>query len=370
MTLDENLIYGAGGEESREERERLASAARALVGRRTDPGAGRQAPPALGGDARVVWEKRQAFSTVSCLEIGSPARRYIVKGVIRTAENRGLGDAWRNPRARLEYETLAKLHEGLRLVEGCLVPRPVLLLEKEDALVMEYCPGRPFGQLFRGAKRYAGPASFGRLAGYVRLAGRWIRQFQGITGTETAGRQSVADTLDFCLRMLAEIGAKGSRGIPRGWPEAVSSALTRLAGEVHDDVRTAQKHDDYGPWNMIAAPGGLAVIDFAARKRGPLCSDPLKMLVFFEDLGDNPLFSGERLKILRRDFVEGYGQTEPCPRPVAAICEAKHRISSLWHAVSGERRGLCEGVFDGRKIKRHVGWLAAVDRAPVSWPAT
>lgn len=319
---------------------------------------------------RVVWQKRQLFSTLACLAVSEDKkeRRVVLKRIVHTPSNRGLGDVWDKPRAHIEYEILDRLHAGFRNVHSCGVPRPLLLLPEFDALVMDYCPGPMLADLFRGAKHFVSRSGFQTLHRYVSRAGTWSRRFHALTDPAKGGKESVEDIVHFCQRMLREIASSDNPMIPKDLGERVFTRIIHLREAIPvDSVPVARKHDDYGPWNMIASPDKLVVIDFAAEKRGPCCSDVLKMLVFMEDLKQNPLFSSRKLRLLQKSLRSAYGSRNAFPDEALAICEAKHRISSLWHCVRSSPRTIWHQYVRGKMLASHIFWLTRIGNVPSLW---
>jgi hypothetical protein len=156
--------------------------------------------------------------------------------------------------------------------------------------------------------------------------------------------------------------------VPKNFHSQVMNRIVNLRNKISENsVKIARKHDDFGPWNMIVGREGLVVIDFAAQKRGPCCSDVLKMLVFINDMRSNPLFSHQRLTTLVKNLLLGYGISDGFSNNALLICEAKHRISSCWHCAASSPKGKLRQTVNNKRLRQNIDWLLNLGDSKSLW---
>jgi phosphotransferase family enzyme len=234
-----------------------------------------------------------------------------------------------------ELCALRLAHTTLGTEGASRAPAPYACHPEERALFMEYCPGVPLSRALFGALRWSRVASTSsgraRLPELAGAAGELLRRLQGA---------SVADLGSPATRTSAEI-LRGYdarlRGLLDQWEVlGLPAALARRVGEyvsgrldvsAEDDAIVFQ-HSDFGPWNLLFAPGVLYATDFHTSRPGRAEYDAAFFATALDSLlryrTVDPALVGEmRSAFLRRASALG---TELTQRPRFQAFRAMHGV--------------------------------------------
>jgi Ser/Thr protein kinase RdoA (MazF antagonist) len=196
-----------------------------------------------------------------------------------------------------------------------------------------------------------------------------LRKFHALTGVRDTGPDCLGETLRRCEERLLLIERTRDPRIPRRFSDDVMSFLNQQIAELHGErVAVTGRHGDFGPWNIIAGPEGVTVLDFMGYHEGPLPVDLLKMLI---DVGYNekhPLTQGRRADSLRARFLDGYGDLPAVQRPVLVVCETLHRLSGLLGCLRSEGDPLLRRVQKDRWLRDCLRWFTEEGSKVPTWP--
>jgi len=307
---------------------------------------------------------RRAFSTVLIFKVlvGGKEHILVAKKVRHAEVNRHITES--ENQAKVEFEVLKELYGAFEGVKGCAVPEPVVLLPEEELLVVRYVKGELLTDKLRAARFYSGGRAFSELYAAYNLAGRWLRRLQQHTGVRACPSAPFKENIIERLRVRGdEISRSGS---PL-WGDSETRALLEKVKvwfrEVEgDSLPMAGRHGDYGHWNIIVGGGGITVIDFLGYRLEPPLYDPIKVLLGIKALGDNPLVSKKRVKLLGDAFLEGYGLTTDENGVKRSICEAYHRFSIVYGIVTAVGGSRLDRFARVRTLKENAAMLRRMIR--------
>jgi hypothetical protein len=260
--------------------------------------------------------------------------------------------------AVVEYNILKKVYPKFKQVEKCSVPRPILVIPEVETYIMDFEEGRPLVDEHRYLRYFSSKKEFNKLRDYYVCCGKWLRHFQEFTGFRTSSAEAFSGIIDRCDFRLKMIEESGNPLWPLGLRSRIMDFIDEQISELSDErVIVCGRHGDFGPWNILAGPNGISVIDFLGFRDEPLPVDLLQVLVFLEDEKCSLTCSGRRTKILESSFLEGYGGLPDVPFPVLAVCETMQRVYRVWGAVSYPERLLHHRLEANLHVKKHLKWL-------------
>lgn len=308
-------------------------------------------------DIRITIRKREdrPSSTIVFFETSDRqgVQRLMLKKVIKIPRVGPVGEV----DAESEYNTLKRLYSKYETVEGCSVPKPVLLLSRFDALVMEAYDA-PLVQDQCGALKYfSNREAFNDLKRRIRLAGIWLRHFQNFMGIRLGGSEDLTILVEDSRLRLKKLQMFGSERIPSDLHDRVMRQLEKLILEASGEkIPITIGHGDFGPWNVLATPRGITVIDFSTIGETPICRDPLQMFLFLRDQRQNPFQSRRRIAELEEVFSQGYGPRIEMPAAAVAVCETHERLVKLCGAAFPDKEW--KRKFEQNAVtKSHIAWL-------------
>ena len=271
--------------------------------------------------------------------------------------------------ALVEFEALRRLYPAMEGIDGCSVPRPVTVLPEVNAFVMEFVEGHLMEEELSRAHYFSSSARYRSLQTHYLLCGRWLRHFQQITGPRNAGEEAVAGVLKRSEERLRLIEELDNRRCPRDFRRRVTDFLSEQTEQLRgEEVVVAGRHGDFGPWNVLIDRQGVTVIDFFGFREDPLPVDVLKMLLHFEVSRMHPANSPRRVAALREGFLAGFGRLPRVPTALAAICEAMHRICSVYGTLCGQQNRLARRIQLKRCLSTNLRWLLGHRPKPRLWP--
>ena len=318
----------------------------------------------------VLGIRRRPYSAVVFLRAHTlrNANRLVAKTIIDHPWNKAFTGS-RN-QAVVEFKALQFLYPKFQEIEGCSVPRPLLVVPEMHTYIMEHVDGGLLGYKLRSARYLGSNRAFAILRNHFYHCGKWLRFLHKFTGTGTAGPESLSGALRHCEHRL-ELTEKSRklRGV-NGLRERVMSFLNDQVSQLSDArVPIAGRHGDFHSWNILAGPQGITVIDFLDYRQDPLPLDLLKMLVHLEDEKESLTSSARRIEALRESFLLGYGELPWVPTPVVTVCEAMQRAVSLWGSISGPKRKLHHRMEAKFRLKVHLKWLTEEVSRKSLWPS-
>jgi len=315
---------------------------------------GRQAAVRVEID-RVV---ERSFSRVAFLKVWDTVERELF--VLKMVKHHPMiaATTCSENQAVVEFETLQKLYEAFSSEARCSVPKPVLLFAEHEAYVMTQVPGLLLSDLLCNARYWASNKKFRMLRRHFGDSGRWLRRLQETTASTKPTTSAYEHVVARCEQRLQLIGESGCPLIPRGFCERIRGLIGQcLCACGSGNSRVAGRHGDFGPWNVLADDNGVTVIDFLGYKLDPPAVDLLKMDIAIENEGVGLTSSQKRNRLLRADFLRGYGAPPWMEPESLKICEILQRVVSLWGSISMPAERLHYRIERNLTIRRHVSIL-------------
>ena len=284
------------------------------------------------------------FSVIFILAVSTDLRSYclVLKQFTKNPLNAGV--LAREPdQASIEYKILTQLYSSFSTVKGCSVPRPIAVFPELGAFLMEYVDGHDLAQDLWSVHYCSRRAEFNKLQEHMHLCGLWLRHFQQFTGMQHTDPSTLDRIVEHCDNRLRVIEESGDRRCPRDFRRKATQFIEHQVQRLSDtEVLVTGCHSDFGPWNLMAYPQGVTVIDFFGYHQAPFPIDVLSMLVYLECLRYGIANSGFRLRKLKECFLTGLGPLPKVPQPLVLLCEAQRRIIRMITAVlARSERDIC-----------------------------
>ena len=222
--------------------------------------------------------------------------------------------------AVVEYNILYHLYPKFAAIERCSVPGPIAVLPEIDAFLMEYVEGHILADDLLFVHYLFHRANFRELQDHFYDCGRWLRHFQQFTGMRTAGMCAPDNILLHCNDRLRVIEESGDRRCPRDFQKKTMSFIEKQVQELaNEQIPVIGRHGNFGPWNILAGPHGVTIIDFFGFREDPLPVDVLSMLVHIECINHGIAKSGSRIRALRERFLAGLEPLPEMPQPLVLL---------------------------------------------------
>jgi len=311
----------------------------------------------------------RAFSTVVFLRArtSSSEHQLVMKTTRHHPHNKAITE--KKNQAVVEFDILRYLYPLFQRLEGCSVPRPIVVVPDMESYVMDFVEGHFLLEEHRHARYFSSRKGFDMLLQHYFYCGKWLRHFQEFTGVRTAGPEALAGILQRCEHRLRLIEESGDSRCPKGLRLTVTvlldKQLSQLSGKA---VLISGRHSDFGPWNILVGPRGITVLDFLGYQDDPIAVDLLKMLMNFENQKRYLANSVRRITLLQKSFLEGFGLLPSVPEPVLVICETLHRVCSVWACVSTKGEPLRRRIEWHLCLKSNLEWLTNGGTRKLLWP--
>ncbi|MDH4099349.1 MAG: aminoglycoside phosphotransferase family protein [Nitrospirota bacterium] len=319
-------------------------------------------------DYRLEHTIERPYSSIAIIGpvVGKNAGKLVVKTIKHHPINASITK--KENQAVVEYDILMKLYPQFLNVNGCAVPRPVIVIPEIETYVMEFVEG----DLLMDANKYLRYASSRRksleLQELYFLCGKWLRIFHEVTGIEKRRVDVFTHIMERCDQRLELIEQSSHSAIPKGFREQVLATLTAYLDQLSgSDILVAGRHGDFGPWNILYNAQGITVLDFLGFQKDPLPVDIMKFLVFLDNERMSVTCSKKRVNNLKDRFIEGYGPVPSIQEAVFLVCEILHRVVSIWGDVSAPGKHLHHKMESAKRIERSIQWLRSPSRSCL-WP--
>ncbi len=305
-----------------------------------------------------VWPRPFSTTCLLAAHTDRGSQRFVVKQIMEHPLNASI--VTEPNQAALEFDLLARVHPKFAEVEHCSVPRPVAMLPDIDAFIMEYAEGHLLAEDLYYLHPFTSPAKFLQLQEHFRQCGRWLRHFQTFTGRRTADAGALDGVLIHCRDRLRRIEESGDRRLPADFKKTAEKIIDRLVEELENcEIPVARSHGDFGPWNILAGPDGVTVIDFYGSRDTPIYVDILNVLIYLESIGHGIANSRSRVRKLRERFLAGVGTLPQAPPPLVLLCEVQQRIMRTAGAVTLKNGRPFQRMKSSRALRAHVKWIAS-----------
>lgn len=299
---------------------------------------------------------RRDFSTVYFLEgqISSGVKKFVLKQIVHAPINLSITQA--KNQAVVEYEILAELSPAFQDVQGCGVPCPLLVLPELEAFLMEFIEGAPLSEYLRYARLMSGRKNFQALARYFYLCGKWLKNFQNITGVNNSSSSVFDGLLSRCNDRLKVIEEKAaSFRIPTGFSEKIFTILnSKIDSLGEQDIQVAGRHGDFGHWNIMVHERDIVVFDLMGYEKEPIAYDLAKIALSLEYWKFHFAYSSARLNLLKKEFIDGYGGILGICPEVLQICEIYHRVANIYSIVSNVASRIDKRIMRERFLRENI----------------
>jgi aminoglycoside phosphotransferase (APT) family kinase protein len=306
----------------------------------------------------VLQINPRAFSTIIFLlaRTSMGDRKLVMKTTVHHPINKTITES--QNQAVVEYNIIKYLDDKFHEVEKCSIPKPVLVVPEAETYLMDFVEGSLLMDQFRYARLLASRKHYQELQGYLFYCGQWLKHFQEVTGIKKADAKALDNVIARAEQRLKLIEERGDKRVPKYFQKKVMDFFHEQMKEIsNEEVLISGRHGDYTPFNILAGPQGITVIDFLGYQEDPILIDILKMLVFLEDEARAFTSSKNRVKELKEKFLDGYGTLPQVQRPVLLICEAMQRVVSLWGHMANLKKRFHHRFEANLSIKAHLAWL-------------
>ncbi len=294
-------------------------------------------------------------------------QRFVSKTIEHHPINKAITE--KENQAVVEYNILKFLYQKYQNVNNCSVPRPILVMPEKETYLMEFVDGTLLSDQFRYARYFSNKKNFNVLRSQIFNCGKWLKNFQKITGLKKMGPEALRPVIERCDERLRLIEASKGPRCPGNLREKVLGEIDNHLKKISkNEVLVSGSHSDFTPINILVNSSHVTVIDFLGYNMNPVPVDLFKFLVFLEN-DKNSLFSSRsRQKKIRDSFIAGYGQATHIPLSVLIICEILQRVVSLWGCISTPPKKIHHIFETNNRIKEHVDWLLTGEKKDSVWP--
>jgi hypothetical protein len=324
----------------------------------------------------ILKVQRRPYSTTTILAAitGSGPHRFVLKQIVKNPLNASVFEG--SERSAVEYDILSQLSPKFAGIERCSVPLPIIVLPEIDAFLMEYVEGYDLVNDLRFIHYLSSRSLFRKLQDNMHDCGRWLRHFQKFTGTRFAGKSALDTILVRCNDRLSMIEESRDQRCPRDFRKIATGYIEKQLSQLDNtEILVTGRHGDFGPWNTMATPNGVTVIDFFNYREDAFPVDILGMLVYLESISHGIANSSHRIQILQNCFLAGLGSLPEVPQPLALLCEAQQRIIKIDGAVLATSGvGLIrtirwtESWENSRSLSANVKWFQSHPQQSSIWP--
>lgn len=301
----------------------------------------------------------RSYSTISFLQCRTSQglRRFVAKTTAPHAENRPVNEEANQ--AVVEFNILSTLYPRFAEFEATSIPEPVLVLPELNTYVMNYVSGEPLANLLRHDRWFASRKEFSRLELHFRRAGLWLKRFQELTGHRAGGPEVLAGIRERCDFRLTLIESFRDPRISADLRKKVLRFLNEQERRLgNTPVGLTGRHVDFGPWNVLARPDGVTVLDFFGYRDDPPVMDLLSMLIALDR--EKKCLTANRLRVqsLQDSFLAGYGLLPRIQEPLWLMCESLQRICGVHDALNQNHGYLLRRLERHRSLRSNLRWLA------------
>lgn len=306
----------------------------------------------------ITSVQERSFSIVMFINITTDKSiyKYVSKTVLHHYVNKKITEE--TNQALVEYNLLKELYPKYKKIDGCSVPKPVMVIPEIETMIMEYVNGELLVNESRFARYLASKKHFSILNDHYYKLGQWLKYFHQFSGITKSDKRLVLKAVDKCKDRLGLIMSLQDSRIPLQFDSIFLSLLNRQIDDLGEsDVLSTGRHSDFGGWNVIVNNEGVVVIDFLGYETDLLTLDIQKMLMNFEDEKNYFTYSNKRLNDLRKAFLNGYGPLPNIPKPILILSESLYRISSIWGTISNKDLQFHHKVERNICLKKNINWF-------------
>lgn len=242
---------------------------------------------------------------------------------------------------------------------SCAVPEPVIFLQEENAMVMEFvhAPSAAF-LLMKGLH------SREKRREVIRKAACWLRWFHESSGVVVRPFEAKA-FINPLQRSVEKVESMAPHAMtPDGWFVRCVRSAGEFAGDLEGVAMPfATAHGDFTPFNLFIDGGRMVGFDFRANRRLAVTHDICRFLLYLDVYQIRPADRREVVKCgCRRDdlevFMEAYGMAaawlDDDHWRKLQFMEITRRIASLMLPRTRLGKRML-GVFEVSRLRRNAG---------------
>ncbi len=317
----------------------------------------------------VLQQIPRPYSVVSFLAISTDSGSYrlVLKRMTNNPLNTSIVET--SDQAAVEYGILTKMHPEFVEIERCSVPRPILALPEINAYIMEFVEGDVLADRLMFVHYLASRTNFRQLQDHFHDCGRWLRHFQQSNGRRLAAVSGIDNVVVRAHDRLRLIEESANRHCPKDFRKRATDFIEKQVQSLaNTEILVTGRHGDFGPWNTLAGPGGVTVIDFFGFCEDPLPVDVLSMLVYLESISHDIANSPARCRTLQKKFLAGFGPVPKVPKSLVLLCEAQQRIQQIASKVIANQKGVFSRWERSRSLRANIDWFLTPREESSLWP--
>ncbi len=307
----------------------------------------------------IISILHRSFSTIVHIGVKTDSSDYyrlVAKRVVHHDINKTITD--KENQATVEFNILQELYPKFLEVEGCSVPRPIIVMPETETYIMEYVAGMQLTDEYKYARYFSSKKNYNSLKEHMFLCGRWLKHFHQCTGLTKGDINSLHGVINRCESRLKLIEQIPHLRCPKNlYSKVMGFIKNQYSYLLNQDILLSGRHSDFTPFNIIAGSFGICVIDFMGYGKDAIPVDLLKMMVYLEDEIQSITSSPKRIECIKECFIKGYGTLPHIPIPILLICETMQRVVSLCGNLMNSKIRLHHHIDSNRRITSHIDWL-------------
>ncbi|RMD99138.1 MAG: hypothetical protein D6814_06130 [Calditrichaeota bacterium] len=258
--------------------------------------------------------------------------------------------------SKTEYEVLQNLHQKFIPFKQYGVVKPIAFFPEYLVTITEEVEG---DNLFVYLKKYAHflgrREQFKLLKHYCYISGGWLRAFEKVTLTNQRRRLDQLGLLDEAKRNLRRWDRIGidQNLKARVWA-FIHQQIEKYGAE---ELQISGQHGDFIPFNVIAKPNRVTVLDFPYFDHGTVYHDLARFCTVLLTMSKNPFYPPARKKELVKSIIEGYAEEGDFNARVFRLFLVLNMVDWItWEEWFQSSLGL-KRLFSGWVMKFYEKWF-------------
>lgn len=310
---------------------------------------------------------QRSFSIIIIYEIEqqNQKQKFVLKKIVHDPIN--IKITKKENQAVVEFNLLKKIYPEFENIEGCSVPKPIIVLPEIEAFLMEFVEGEIFSEKMGNSKFLVSNSKFDELKKIFFLSGKFLREFQRITSVEKSECYSYNWLVEKCLDRIELI--KRIDNYNKFPKELKNRVIDSIYSQVEilktKKIKIAGKHADFGHWNIMVTPKGIFVFDFMGYSKETILYDLMKMIFSLNYWKNHFAYNNKKLIILENCLLDGYGGFPSVSESEKTICELYFRIETIYACLSNPGRRIDMKLMKYFVIKNNIKSLEKILRGNI-----
>lgn len=323
------------------------------------------------GKISLAGKSQRAYSTIYRLQVESADQktaRIVYTKVYKLSPRHR--DNPTKPRNKLknEFESAQRLQAHLNGHHQYAVVKPIVYYLDLLTIVTENAQGEPLADALESScKLWHGRRRLEEAMVSCRRAGEALAAIQRATvESQKFNPFELLPYVDIRLQRLVDGEAPFSDNDRKQILQFLEKAMAKVPA---DQLGQCGCHGDYAPFNVLAGPAGVTVMDFATFKTGSLYNDVAYFHHRVEGYLHKPSFSAAAIRSVQQAFLSGYNHG--AGREQRAIADdllfkifwIKHVINNYSAVMrkkvmtARDRSSLAVYLFNRHVFRRYNQWL-------------